>query len=509
MFTKKREHQSMLQRNSNSKIYRDLTDYIHYSNVRFNFLKTQTKPVISQPGDPYEEEANRVAEQVMRVSSSSQRSKGISTIDKGAEIPHASSEKRLDTATKEFMESRFGYDFGNVRIYDDKYANESAEGVNANAYTFGNHIVFNKDQFLPNTSQGKQLLAHELVHVVQSGITTNRYLPFDRELGAPNYEKDTIDFQSCLGHRSIDNNVQAQMLYREQKTTPTKDITFTKFKEIMDIRFHITSIKVGSMQEQISLLVPIPGQPIPQGIILPNWKKWDPGAKSFIYPLIIESFNDFADTFGGTPEVKEIIFFNLDYELDNGGTVIPRSDVAATFGAGKLMIFRTLETSPKEIPMSRSTTMGKGGVTKVTPVPVPSREESVKRLISHELGHGISEAVYSLDPNMWKDYEAMVGWTRNPVKLFDVQDPDVLKALKNNQEPPESFHITKDNWNDPKWKEQPVSQYSLKGPSEDFAEAVMVFIYKPTVLKNRSPARYKFIVDRKDKWLSRLSKSNP
>lgn len=75
--------------------------------------------------------------------------------------------KPLDTGTRSFMESRFGYDFDNVRIHADQVAARSADSINALAYTSGNDIVFNKSQYAPETENGKRLLAHELTHVVQ------------------------------------------------------------------------------------------------------------------------------------------------------------------------------------------------------------------------------------------------------------------------------------------------------------------------------------------------------
>ena len=76
----------------------------------------------------------------------------------------------LDPLTRDFMETRFGgYDFGNVRIHADVQAAKSAESINALAYTIGNHITFGQGQYSPNSIQGKRLLAHELTHVVQQG----------------------------------------------------------------------------------------------------------------------------------------------------------------------------------------------------------------------------------------------------------------------------------------------------------------------------------------------------
>ena len=65
------------------------------------------------------------------------------------------------------MEGRLGHDFGDVRVHDDSRAHDSAVGVNANAYTVGSNIVFQRDRYDPSSSEGKLTLAHELTHVVQ------------------------------------------------------------------------------------------------------------------------------------------------------------------------------------------------------------------------------------------------------------------------------------------------------------------------------------------------------
>jgi len=65
------------------------------------------------------------------------------------------------------MESRFGYDFGRVRVHSDPAAAESAQGLNALAYTIGRDVVFGSGQYAPGTQRGRELLAHELAHVLQ------------------------------------------------------------------------------------------------------------------------------------------------------------------------------------------------------------------------------------------------------------------------------------------------------------------------------------------------------
>ena len=73
----------------------------------------------------------------------------------------------LDAATRAFMEPHFGHDFSQVRVHTDARAAESAQAVNALAYTVGRDIVFGSGRFAPSTTHGKRLLAHELTHVVQ------------------------------------------------------------------------------------------------------------------------------------------------------------------------------------------------------------------------------------------------------------------------------------------------------------------------------------------------------
>lgn len=65
------------------------------------------------------------------------------------------------------MEGRFGHDFGDVRIHTDGAAHDSAKSVNAQAYTVGSNIVFQRDRYDPGSDAGKHMLAHELTHVVQ------------------------------------------------------------------------------------------------------------------------------------------------------------------------------------------------------------------------------------------------------------------------------------------------------------------------------------------------------
>lgn len=75
----------------------------------------------------------------------------------------------LENDTKDLMESRFSHDLSGVRIHKDERAAESAQSVNALAYSVKQDIVFGPGQYAPKTKEGQRLLAHELVHTIKSG----------------------------------------------------------------------------------------------------------------------------------------------------------------------------------------------------------------------------------------------------------------------------------------------------------------------------------------------------
>ncbi len=204
----------------------------------------QTKLAINKPGDEYEQEADRVAKQVMRMpapssgafappvrhyldNTAARMQRDISpeeireeltrtflnqqdTLQRQVASPEDEEETNadeqimmraeregvepaegddLDTATaalegggaslptpvREDMEERFGYDFSRVRIHADSPAAVLAKRVNARAFTIGRNLVFANNEYAPNgTENQRQLLAHELTHVIQQGQAGRR-----------------------------------------------------------------------------------------------------------------------------------------------------------------------------------------------------------------------------------------------------------------------------------------------------------------------------------------------
>lgn len=103
--------------------------------------------------------------------------------------------RSLGDSERAVMESRFGRSFSDVRIHTDVESGRSARALNARAYTIGNDIVFGAGEYRPHSTDGRRLLAHELVHTVQQGGSGGR-LQASLEVGSEDSpaerEADTI-----------------------------------------------------------------------------------------------------------------------------------------------------------------------------------------------------------------------------------------------------------------------------------------------------------------------------
>jgi hypothetical protein len=78
----------------------------------------------------------------------------------------------LPESTRSFMESRFGQDFGGVRVHTGAESNELNSSLQARAFTTGGDIFFRDGEYNPESGDGRELLAHELTHVVQQGASS-------------------------------------------------------------------------------------------------------------------------------------------------------------------------------------------------------------------------------------------------------------------------------------------------------------------------------------------------
>lgn len=144
----------------------------------------QPKLSINEPGDVYEQEADAVAERVMRTEDSNgslffkpalpalqRKEDATMRADAAGEVENyvsrLSGGQHLPDETRQFFEAKMGQDFSEVKIHTNTEAANSARSINAQAYTTGNQIVFGNGRYSTVTNEGKYLLAHELTHVVQ------------------------------------------------------------------------------------------------------------------------------------------------------------------------------------------------------------------------------------------------------------------------------------------------------------------------------------------------------
>jgi hypothetical protein len=148
---------------------------------------------IGAVNDPLEAEADRVADEVMRMPDPVVERKCAECEEEDARKPRTKSNGQsrtegfappivhqalnspgqpLDRATRAFFEPRFGADFSQVSVHTGDHAAKSAQSLNALAYSTGPHIMFGAGLYAPDTDTGRHLIAHELAHVVQQGWTT-------------------------------------------------------------------------------------------------------------------------------------------------------------------------------------------------------------------------------------------------------------------------------------------------------------------------------------------------
>jgi hypothetical protein len=156
----------------------------------------QAKPIINKPGDRYEQEADRVASQVIRMPEPATKLEAPSPLqvqrlsvgdrDGALQAKQAPSEtptvtpqvesqidslanggQPLAIPVRDYFTPRFGLDFSQVRIHDGARAAATAAAIDARAFTVGRNIVFGAGEYTPRTAAGMHLLAHELVHTIQ------------------------------------------------------------------------------------------------------------------------------------------------------------------------------------------------------------------------------------------------------------------------------------------------------------------------------------------------------
>ena len=132
----------------------------------------------------------------------------------------------LPAETREFMESRFGADFKDVRIHQDSTAAQLSRVVSAQAFTHGRDIYLGEGNEDLASSAGKRLLAHELTHTLQQGASSLvRSAPAKKESFAPEQAQDQLAPSSAVAGPVVNHISEhassSPALQREWKPDPT------------------------------------------------------------------------------------------------------------------------------------------------------------------------------------------------------------------------------------------------------------------------------------------------
>lgn len=221
----------------------------------------QAKLTVSTPGDRFEQEADRVADQVMTMPTATDLA-GVEDQDEGSvagkplvqrqsdSVPQVSdklegwlaarqgSGRPLEDQDRSFMESRFGVDLSAVRVHTDSASVQASRELDAQAFTYGRDIHFGVGRYAPGTAAGRRLLAHELTHVVQqtgglgpkqavspaAGASAGRDLDADDSQVRPLVGHDTAPVVGALARLNVDQVVGRGHVAQFKKTKKRKTL---------------------------------------------------------------------------------------------------------------------------------------------------------------------------------------------------------------------------------------------------------------------------------------------
>ncbi|MBE9572212.1 MAG: DUF4157 domain-containing protein, partial [Proteobacteria bacterium] len=154
----------------------------------------------------------------------------------------------LPEITRALMGQRFGYDFSQVRVHTGGQAAETAKTLNARAFTVGQDIVFGAGQYAPSVPAGQRLVAHELTHVVQQNVaksTTQRTIQRNDD------EKSKLQkLDEMLS--SVDVPEEEVIILLGQLSTAEKATVLRGYKERI-----ANALNIGEMVRAVSHLNPI------------------------------------------------------------------------------------------------------------------------------------------------------------------------------------------------------------------------------------------------------------
>ena len=141
--------------------------------------------------------------------------------------------RELEAGLRQQAEEAFGYDFKDVRLHTDSGADELAAGLKAKAFTTGKDIFFRGKDFDPGSPAGKELIGHELTHVVQQheGLSEPYGRPGDRyeqeadRVGADVFAREGSPEAEMLASLSqpLGNRMMGELLGVQRQEAPDEE----------------------------------------------------------------------------------------------------------------------------------------------------------------------------------------------------------------------------------------------------------------------------------------------
>lgn len=232
--------------------------------------KIQPSLEIGEADDEYEKEANSVADKVMKmgddeggkVQKMESVPENIAMMEEEEEMSiqkmqdssiegiaspaiesqlksNKGSGQSLSTDVQHEMGSKIGADFSDVKVHTDNNAVQMNKELGAKAFTHGNDIYFNSNQYSPSSDKGKHLLAHELTHTVQQGAAIKKKIQ--------KLDDETFEKGSGVGE-AIANKTLVEVPEIMGKTLSIKGVLG---KPDMEVIFKFEKAYMGTYQQAI------------------------------------------------------------------------------------------------------------------------------------------------------------------------------------------------------------------------------------------------------------------
>jgi hypothetical protein len=249
----------------------------------------QAKLTVNPPDDQYEREADRVAATITQTpepriqgqTEAEEEDEKVQMKLSGSKVPEVSQEletrinaarssgQPLTESARASLESHLQRDLSHVRIHTDAEADKLSQHLEAKAFTTGQDVFFRDGAYQPGSEIGKNLLGHEMTHVVQQSPALTRQQPSEK-LTAPSVRR----FET--------------LSRREEPLAPKREPEGEKLRlrswEVKQLAGDAVAVPTEGLEAagQMSVLSPTPfiSGPLKEGIVLYPGSSITTGKKS-------------------------------------------------------------------------------------------------------------------------------------------------------------------------------------------------------------------------------------